>query len=239
VAEDVDGAVEELRLVPVLDGYHGVASPPELFPPAVETPGLAGEAGVDVAHEISEQFDIRGGQQQMDVVGGYDHEVEEDSWVAFEEAAEDAEDNLVEFLGRTQQQPSLDSACGHLECGVGLFHVAQASTHGERHQSQASCQTATSRRRQSNALKNSGLWNQAGKSCSRLRCTPCPDSGHRVRKPVTAPHSFSYGLYGTLLFAPYCLYGTLLVRLTLVDLEYSVVHRRKGFWNKTPSMTCP
>jgi hypothetical protein len=41
------------------------------------------------------------------------------------------------------------------------------------------------------------------------------------------------------LFAPYCLYGTLLVRLTLVDLEYSVVHRRKGFWNKTPSMTCP
>jgi hypothetical protein len=44
-------------------------------------------------------------------------------------ASEDAEDDVVELLGRTQEEASLDGAAGDLDEGPAVGHVAKMATH--------------------------------------------------------------------------------------------------------------
>jgi hypothetical protein len=94
-----------------------VAPRPDLVAPADEATDLAGQIRVDVAHEAAELVSVVDVQEEVEVVAGQDVTTNP-SRVLPLGSAENANDDLVEYRARAQEEAAVDGAGGHLDQGT-------------------------------------------------------------------------------------------------------------------------
>ena len=104
----------DLRFLLVRNKDRLVPTPPELLPPANESPGLARKVGVQVVHEAGEALRIRDGQEEVEVVGEEGEGVDLDR-IEPSGACEYAEGEIPEDGRGSEQEPPLHRAAGDLE----------------------------------------------------------------------------------------------------------------------------
>ena len=92
----------------------GVATAPDLFPPAVQAPDFSGNLGVDVAHEACELLDTAGPEEEMAVVRQVD-KATDPHVVAFLKASQSPDDDRVELWAWPQEKSPLDHPAGDLD----------------------------------------------------------------------------------------------------------------------------
>ena len=101
----------------------GVATAPDLLPPAVEAPDLSGDLGVNVAHEAGELLDTPGPEEEMAVVRQVD-EAADPHTVAFLEASQGPDDDRIERWAWPQEESPLDHPAGDLDKMAVIREVA-------------------------------------------------------------------------------------------------------------------
>jgi hypothetical protein len=95
----------------------------------VETADLAGDLGVEVAHEGGELLGGFGDEEQVTVVGEVDEGADLHG-VALLGTGEGADEDGVELGGGTQEEAALDDAAGDLyEMGLAGGEVAEGAGH--------------------------------------------------------------------------------------------------------------
>ena len=118
----------DLRFGLEADRDGPIAAAPELLPPAVQAPGLAGDVGVEVVHEGGELQGAGGAKQKMTVVGEEDEDADTDV-IALGGPGQDAVDALVELAGWAKQHPAVECAAGDLDERTVGGEVAQRAGH--------------------------------------------------------------------------------------------------------------
>jgi len=93
-----------------------VPSRPELLAPADEPPDLAGQVGVDVAHEARELEGVVDIQEEVKMGGGK-HVVADADRVLPLGPAEDADDDVVERRAGSKEETAVEGPAGDLDEG--------------------------------------------------------------------------------------------------------------------------
>src|SRR6185295_13742695 len=125
LGEDV---LQALALGSVFMGHQDrVVSPrPEFLAPVGEATGLAGEIGVQVAHEPGELLGVIDGEKQMEVVGKKGEGANSDG-VETLRASQDADDEGVELGRWAEKEASVEGPAGDLHERTALGNEAQSS----------------------------------------------------------------------------------------------------------------
>jgi len=125
LGEDV---LQALDLGSIFVGHQDrVVSPrPESLAPVGEATGLAGEIGVQVAHEPGELLGVIDGEKQMEVVGKKGEGANSDG-VETLRASQDADDEGVELGRRAEKEAPVEGPAGDLHERTALGNEAQSS----------------------------------------------------------------------------------------------------------------
>ena len=89
---------------------------------------LTRQVAVEVPHEEGELPRVSDPEEDV-LVRREEAKAHDFKRIAVLGASEDAEDDVVELLGRTQEKASLDGAAGDLDEGPAFGHKAQMATH--------------------------------------------------------------------------------------------------------------
>jgi hypothetical protein len=116
----------DLRCFLVAD-HDGLVSPrPDLVGPAVEPADLAGEVGIDIAHEIRKLAGVVDVEQEV-IVGGEELVAAATDFVEALGPSEDADDDLVELPAGPKEETAVDCAAGDLDQGTAVGDEAESS----------------------------------------------------------------------------------------------------------------
>jgi len=122
LGEDV---LQALDLRSILAGHQDrlVSSRPKSLAPVGEATGLAGEIGVEVAHEPSELETVIDEQEQVEVIGKKGESADADA-VETLRAGQDSDDEGVELGRGSKQKAPVEGPAGHLHERASLRNEA-------------------------------------------------------------------------------------------------------------------